>query len=385
MKAYLWKLLICAQTLLALRVILRLLYTSKGVRIESQDAEHAVDECVTILVPVLNEYKRLTFCLEGLLAQGREVAEIIVIDGGSIDGTRELVASFAHRDVRLRLVDASPIPSGWNGKVWGLQVGWQAIWDQPDWVLTIDADVRPRPLLVSSMLGFARKEHLDALSVATRQELGSAGEGLLHPSLLTTLVYRFGAPGRCFRDVDEVQANGQCFLFRREVLEVSDGFSVNETCHSLSEDVTLARLMVRAGHAIGFYETDDLVSVRMYDDWREMWKNWTRSLSLSDHQSPQQSLLSWLEVTLVQALPLPLLITLLLVRVRSRLALALNGILAAMRLGVLIGTARAYPLRPWSYWFSPLCDLPVAFQLARMALRREHIWRGRKVVRKGSV
>ncbi|MBA2286241.1 MAG: hypothetical protein H0W02_12210, partial [Ktedonobacteraceae bacterium] len=61
----------------------------------------------------------------------------------------------------------------------------------------------------------------------------------------------------------------------------------------------------------------------------------------------------------------------------------LNGILAMMRVGVLFGTARAYQRRPWSYWLSPLCDLPVAIQLGVSALRRRHTWRGRTLVRGG--
>ena len=76
-----------------------------------------------MIVPVLNEHDRLVPCLEGLIAQGKEVAEIVVVDGGSDDGTQELARAYSQRDLRVRLVDASPIPENWNGKAWGLQVG----------------------------------------------------------------------------------------------------------------------------------------------------------------------------------------------------------------------------------------------------------------------
>ena len=58
-------------------------------------------------------------------------------------------------------------------------------------------------------------------------------------------------------------------------------------------------------------------------------------------------------------------------------------VFGTIRFGVLFGTMRAYRRRPWTYWFSQLCDLPVAVQLARSALRRRHIWRGRVLVRGG--
>ena len=94
-------------------------------------------------------------------------------------------------------------------------------------------------------------------------------------------------------------------------------------------------------------------------------------------------LFGWLEVALVQALPLPLMLFLLTARIRHGWLMMLNSMLLAMRIGVLFGTARAYQRRPWSYWLSPLCDLPVAVKLARSALQRRHVWRGRVLVRGG--
>jgi dolichol-phosphate mannosyltransferase len=47
---------------------------------------------------------------------------------------------------------------------------------------------------------------------------------------------------------------------------------------------------------------------------------------------------------------------------------------------VLFGTARAYPQRPWTYWLSPLLDLPVVLRLIQRGLQRRHSWRGRRYV-----
>ena len=67
-----------------------------------------------------------------------------------------------------------------------------------------------------------------------------------------------------------------------------------------------------------------------------------------------------------------------------RLALlAVTGALTALRLGTLGGVARAYTNRPWTYWLSPLCDLPIALRLWQSALRRTHTWRGRTLTRGG--
>jgi dolichol-phosphate mannosyltransferase len=64
--------------------------------------------------------------------------------------------------------------------------------------------------------------------------------------------------------------------------------------------------------------------------------------------------------------------------------LAINVGLLAMRLGTLVGIARAYHPLPFTFWLSPLLDLPVAVQLWRCALTRRHRWRGRLVVSGGA-
>ena len=79
----------------------------------------------------------------------------------------------------------------------------------------------------------------------------------------------------------------------------------------------------------------------------------------------------------------PLLLMLLRPVPRPRVALAINSVLLMVRLGVLVGTARAYTWRPWTYWLSPLADVPVVMQLWRSALRRTHSWRGQVLVREG--
>ncbi|MGI8642861.1 MAG: glycosyltransferase [Thermomicrobiales bacterium] len=364
------------QLLLGLRVCLRLARSANGSRI--QRTKKADPDRVTVIVPVLNERKRLAPCLDGLLAQPEMVADILVVDGGSTDGTRELVRLFASREPRLNHIDASPVPAGINGKAYGLQMGLEHAALDTRWILTIDADVRPAPDLVPSLLAHARQEGVLALSVATDQGLSGAAEGLVHPSLLASLVYRYGIPGGATDDIAGVQANGQCFLFERETLEGVGGFTGVQD--SICEDVTLARELANAGYRVGFYESDDLVTTAMYDGWRDAWLNWTRSLPTWDRFSGGMTALGLLEVALVQALPVPVAAGLGLTGRRGPLWLV-NLSLVFVRIGTLAGMARAYPGRPWTYWLSPLVDLATAVQLIINTIRRQHTWRGRPIVR----
>jgi dolichol-phosphate mannosyltransferase len=365
------------QAALAVRVLGRFVRTAGGVAVVADD--HPRRERVVAVVPVLDERDRLAPCLEALARQGEELQEILVVDGGSRDGTPELVATCASIDRRIRAVDASPVPADATGKAWGLAVGLHAAAPGVEWMLFLDADVQAAPALVRSLLAHAERTGVSALSVATRQRLSGLLDGLLHPSLLATLVYRFGNPGRATSEASAVQANGQCFLARRDLLCATR--AVEAARASLCEDVTIARTLAAAGVRVGFYEAGALAETAMYGSGRDLWRNWPRSLPMRDQFFGSRGVLGLLEVLLVQALPLPLLALAMAFGAPPSL-IAVEATLAACRLGVLAGTARAYVAPPLTYWLSPLADLPVALRLVSSALRRRHRWRGRTYARR---
>jgi dolichol-phosphate mannosyltransferase len=336
---------------------------------------------MTILLPVLNEGERIESCLDRLVTQPPEVREILVIDGGSTDGTQRLVRKYQMRDNRIQLLDASPIADHWTGKAWGLQFGLQRSSPDCEWILCVDADVSVSEDLARSLLAHTLRTGISTFSVATQQQLSGPADALIHPSLLTTLVYRFGLPGKVSRKRHQVQANGQCFMARRETLVNTQAFVVARS--SLCEDITTARHLADCGEAIGFYETDELVETRMYDSWRQTWANWPRSLAIRDRYFSWRELAGLFEVLFVQGLPLPLLLLSRVTHIPRRLVI-LNSALLLMRFGVLNGTARAYRQRPWSYWLSFLFDVAVALRLWQSALLRRQVWRGRAYIRRGS-
>ena len=346
-------------------------------RIEISDRPHS--ERVSIILPILNEAPRIARCLDSLITQPEEVSEILVVDGGSTDGSQKIIDHYHVLDPRVRLIDASPIDIRWTGKAWGLNLGLQRSYPQSNWILTVDADVWVSPKLTRSLLAHAEKTGVTTFSVATRQHLSGTLDALLHPSMLTTLIYRFGSPGRAQRDLHKVQANGQCFLSRRKLLLETEAFRAAQT--SLCEDITIVRRLAESGTAVGFYESAGLVDVTMYEHWRETWNNWPRSLPMRDQYFGWREIVGWIGTLLIQALPLPAL--LLGIFLGAPLwFLILSGVLFTLRIGVLFGLARAYPTKPWSYWLSPLADLPVLVRILQFALRKRHSWRGRTYVRR---
>ena len=200
-----------ALTLVALgfgvRVLLRMIRSAGGSPLAG-DPPTVAAGLVSAIVPVLDEEARVGAALAALQRCGPEVREILVVDGGSRDGTAGIVAAAAAADPRIRWIDASPVPAEWNGKAWGIACGLRAASAEAAYVATIDADVRVSPRLFAAMLAKRETEDLTALSVATKQELGDWLEGLLHPAFLCTLVYRFGLPNVRAGSVGGVQANG---------------------------------------------------------------------------------------------------------------------------------------------------------------------------------
>ncbi len=69
-----------------------------------QEVEYQRD-LVTIVVPCLDEERAISGCLDALVCQTHRNLEILVVDGGSSDRTRDLVAAYSAIDDRVSLLD----------------------------------------------------------------------------------------------------------------------------------------------------------------------------------------------------------------------------------------------------------------------------------------
>jgi dolichol-phosphate mannosyltransferase len=358
-----------------------MLQTGAGDRIVQVDRPAAAASA-SVIVPVLNEEARLAPCLEGLLEQGSWVREILVVDGGSSDGTKAVVARYAARDARLRVISAGRRPEDWNGKAWGLDAGLRASDPASEWLIAVDADVRPAPDLTASLLEHAaRHQSMDAFSAAPRQRVADDLDALIHPALLATLVYRQGLPGSVATRPEDVQANGQCFVARRSALVRTGAIAAARS--SRCEDLTIARILAASGVQVGFFEAADLASVEMYASAEETWQNWPRSLPLADGTTSKLDLgVQFAEVAFVQALPLAIVLAGLIEGKAARTTplFRVNAALALLRLGVLGGMRRAYLHPPATYWLSPLADLPAVVRISASALSPAGNWRGQPMV-----
>ena len=332
---------------------------------------------VSVVVPAHNEARRIGPCLAGLQAQGAPLDEVIVVDGGSTDGTPALVDEAGSRDPRVRRLDEPPKPSGLVGRPWAIAAGCAVA--RGEWVFVVDADTAPRPGMVGGAVAAARRLGLDVVSFAPCIVAPGAGARWLQPAFLATLVYRFGPPGVDAPDPDRAMANGQCLLIRRDVLERAGGYGI--AARSYCDDVRIVRQLAASGARVGFLDAPRLLDVEMYPTGRETWRAWPRSLNLRDASSARWRWLDALLLILAQALPIPILLGLALGVFDGRrgwgLALvAVNAALITVRVVLAAATAHSFARRGLAYWLSPLADAAAVLRVVETMARRPREWRG---------
>ena len=342
-------------------------------------ASGLTDTTVTVIVPTLNEGRRVGPCLAGLHAQGPPLTQVVVIDSGSTDDTRAQVDAMRAIDPRFELVDDRPLPDGWIGKVWALERGRSIA--TGEWILGIDADTEPNAGLVGGVVAAARAHGLDMVSFAPCFARMSAGEQWVQPALLTTLVYRTGAAGAGQVAPGRLLANGQCFLSRASVLAAGGGYGPARA--SFSDDVTLARDYAQRGWRVGFLDGSRLYLVRSYESLAQMWREWGRSIDLSDSTTRRRQLLDALLLVLTQALPLPMVLALATgvvpshSRVIADVLIAVNASLLLDRVLLLGALARSYQRPGVAFWLSPLADVAAVGRVLWSTAVRPRTWRGR--------
>jgi glycosyltransferase involved in cell wall biosynthesis len=231
---------------------------------------------VSVVIPARNERRNVERCLRSVLAARYPAFEVLLVDDHSDDGTGDVARAIARTDPRLRVLDNPPLPTGWFGKQWACTTGVRSA--RGDVLLFADADTEQAPDLLPRAVNAMHALDAALMSVAGWQELGSFWERLLQPQVFAILMVRYGGTEGVnrARRPEDVIANGQCFLVRRDAYDAIGGHeAVRE---NVAEDLMLAQTMVRAGRRVRIVLGPEQLSTRMYTSLRELIEGWGKNI-----------------------------------------------------------------------------------------------------------
>jgi len=228
---------------------------------------------ISVVVPARNEEEVIAACLQSLVQQA-EIAEIVVVNDQSTDGTAEIVRGMATRHSRLKMMEVSELPAGWVGKNYAVWLG--ARQAKGEWLLFTDADAVHEKHAAARAREIAREREAALVSFSPEQIMETWYEKALIPYIYCRLAKKFS-----YEQVNDPQktaaaANGQFLLIRRDAYEVVGGHA--SIAGEVLEDVALAKKLKGAGYRIWFGNGKGIVRVRMYRSFRAMWGGWRKNL-----------------------------------------------------------------------------------------------------------
>lgn len=229
---------------------------------------------VSVLVPARNEAGRiLAESVRSMLAQDYPRFEVIAVDDRSSDSTLEILREIAREDARLTVIRGEPLPAGWIGKPWAMEQARRA--SGGEWLLATDADMTFDASALRLAMNLALSEGYDALTLAPNITSSSFWGRLVMPIagwliLLLYPVWKVNDPRS-----DVALGIGGFLLMRRAAHDHVGGYEAIRA--DVTDDLSTARLLKRAGFRLHLAAAPDLISTPMYSNLRELFEGFGKN------------------------------------------------------------------------------------------------------------
>lgn len=236
--------------------------TSERLNTEASAATLSLED-VSVLIPARNEELVIESTLKSLKTQGENL-KVVLVDDQSEDRTAELARQTFSEN--LEIVQGSPLPDGWAGKLWALEQGRKKV--SSDYILLMDADIQLRPGMLKTLKQKAL-EGYDFVSLMAFLNMRGFWEKLLIPAYIYffKILYPFKLANS--KSKRFASAAGGCIFLKREALEKIGGFGAIQ--NALIDDCSLALKIKQAGYRTWTGLTHSVVSHRAYSTLKEIW------------------------------------------------------------------------------------------------------------------
>lgn len=240
--------------------------------------ESSAGPFVSVIVPARNEARNIGRCARSLCASRYEGGfEVIVVDDRSDDRTAEAAERAARgRADSVRVVRGAELPPDWTGKPWACHQGVGAA--RGELLLFTDADTWHAPDLLGRAVAGMKEDGADLLSVSGDQETGTFWERLAQPLFVFLVAQAYPTTRHPFQQSRwrKAVANGQFILVRRKAYESVGGHRAASA--AVVEDLRLAQIMTREGHAVVIRGARGAFATRMYRSLGEMVRGWSKNI-----------------------------------------------------------------------------------------------------------
>lgn len=194
-------------------------------------------EIVSIIVPVYNAALYLGQCVDSLLSQTYSDVEVLLIDDGSTDGSRELCDSLASSDRRVRVAhQANEGVSSARNKGMGLASG--------DYIMFVDADDWLVQDAIETLLDATRG--ITSLTLFDYSTTTADGTGLLRANNFGSLSGLFDASAiqkRCLDVGDSQMLSSSWTLFVEKRTLLDSGVRFNRQIKMMEDLLFLYELL----------------------------------------------------------------------------------------------------------------------------------------------
>lgn len=230
---------------------------------------------VSVLIPARNEELNIEGILETVLEQDYPNYEVIVLNDNSEDNTGEILERLSAIHPKLKVINGKTLIKGWTGKCFACKQLYEA--SKGEYIIFTDADTRHYNSSIRKNIQHAIERDADMLTTFPLFIMKTLSEKIIMPMLMFTAMLLLPMYFVDKKGYHKFSIGiGPFMLFKRSAYEKIGGHE--SVKNALVEDVWLARVIKQKGLKLVAADGLDLLNVRMYRNFGEIWDGFSKNI-----------------------------------------------------------------------------------------------------------